>query len=97
MNLRGSHPTPAVSLSTLRFYIVWVDFEMIPNRRCRDKAWLLPTNFGLEPAQPRAVTELRRVLLGRSVDLEKFYDETNHKRPSRLQDPAVSESPHAKR
>ena len=61
----------------LRFYVASVDFEMIPDKACRDTAWLLPTNWGLEKRQVRGLTAVARALLARSPDLAEFYRDTN--------------------
>jgi NTE family protein len=63
----------------LRFYVVAVDFEMIPDKKCRDDYWSLGTNWGLEKNQVVGLDEIARVILTHSDDLKKFYEEVGDK------------------
>jgi hypothetical protein len=97
----GACPTPAAFLSCkpeaqarfpapsgrVNFYVVSVDFEMIPDKACRDRAWLLPTNWGLRQGTVPALVDLSKVILSNSVDLAKFYKDTNGRKPQALEAP----------
>ena len=61
----------------LRFYIVSVDFEMIPDKICRDTAWKLKTNWSLEDHQAQDIVDLARAILRKSDDLKQFYTDLN--------------------
>jgi NTE family protein len=61
----------------LRFYIVSVDFEMIPDKVCRDTAWKLKTNWSLEDHQAQDIVDLARAILKQSDDLKQFYGDLN--------------------
>jgi NTE family protein len=71
----------------LAFYVVSVDFEMIPDKACRDKAWLLPTNWGLGEGRAQETADLARVILSNSRDLKKYYADTNGSAPDALKNP----------
>lgn len=71
----------------LQFYVVSVDFELIPDKACRDNYWLLGTNWGLKPNDVKGLIEIAKVILSRSPDLAKFYLDTNGHLPGPLQDP----------
>jgi NTE family protein len=95
----GPCPTPAAFLSCkpeaqarypapsgrVNFYVVSVDFEMIPDKTCRDRAWLLPTNWGMRQGTVQALVDLSKVILGTSVDLARFYKDTNGRKPQALE------------
>jgi hypothetical protein len=57
----------------LRFYVVSVDFEMIPYKDCRDAAWKLKTNWGLKAHQAEDIADLAGVILSQSTDLKQMY------------------------
>jgi NTE family protein len=68
----------------VQYDVVSVDFEMIPTKDCRDKAWELPTNWGLESDQVKGLVELARVILMSSPELRDFYTRTQTAIPSAL-------------
>jgi NTE family protein len=72
--------------ASLKFYVVSVDFEMIPDKACRDQAWLLATNWGLRPHQAQDLVDIAAVILSNSADLARFYRETNGSLPALLRD-----------
>jgi predicted acylesterase/phospholipase RssA len=61
----------------LQFYVVSVDFEMIPDKACRDRAWLLKTNWGLGKHQARDIADIAQVIMKNSADLARFYKDLN--------------------
>lgn len=67
---QASYAAPACGL---RFYVVAVDFEMIPDKACRDAFWSLGTNWGLAKNQVVALDEIAKAILTHSVDLEDYY------------------------
>jgi predicted acylesterase/phospholipase RssA len=69
----------------VKFSVVSVDFEMIPEKACRDRAWLLPTNWGLAAPQVQGLVEMAKVILSNSVDLSTFYWHTGERKPAALQ------------
>ncbi len=77
-NRANSNP---VSKHSLRFYVASVDFEMIPDKKCRDQYWQLNTNWGLRSRQVQGLIEMAGVILSRSPDMQKFYDELQLKAP----------------
>jgi predicted acylesterase/phospholipase RssA len=78
---QATFPAPPAHL---KFYVVSVDFEMIPDKACRDRAWLLATNWGLREHQAQDIVDIATVILNNSADLAKFYRETNQTRPTML-------------
>lgn len=71
----------------LAFYVVSVDFEMIPDKACRDKAWLLPTNWGLGERKAQEAADLAKIILSNSRDLKNYYEDTNGSVPDILKGP----------
>jgi NTE family protein len=67
---QASYAAPACGL---RFDVVAVDFEMIPDKTCRDAFWSLGTNWGLAKSQVVALDEIAKAILTHSVDLEDYY------------------------
>jgi NTE family protein len=61
----------------LQFYVVSVDFEMIPDKECRDRAWHLKTNWGLPKHQAEDLASLAKVILTNSPELRRFYKDSN--------------------
>jgi NTE family protein len=57
----------------LEFYVVSVDFEMIPDKKCRDHYWSLGTNWGLDTKDIDGLVDISKVILSRSTDLKNFY------------------------
>jgi NTE family protein len=55
--------------------IVSIDFEMIPNARCREKFWRLGTNWSLERSTIDELISLPKAILARSAELREFYRE----------------------
>lgn len=53
--------------------IVAIDFEMIPNKRCRDAYWQLGTSWTLDRAAIDKLILLPKVMLRRSPELREFY------------------------
>jgi NTE family protein len=88
----GAQSTYRAPDGRLAFYVVSVDFEMIPDKACRDKAWLLPTNWGLGERKVQEVAELAKVILGNSRDLKKYYKDTNGSLPDVLKAPQSFDS-----
>jgi NTE family protein len=76
----------------LAFYVVSVDFEMIPDKACRDKAWLLPTNWGLGERKAQEISDLAKVILSNSRDLKNYYEDTNGSLPGALNSPQSFDS-----
>jgi NTE family protein len=76
----------------LKFYVASVDFEMIPDKDCRDRAWLLPTNWGLERNQIEGLRDLAQVILSRSPELRGFYKDVaaDSNNPNSASDGAVN-------
>ena len=70
--------------SPLQFYVASVDFEMIPNKDCRDRYWHLKTNWGLKRDQVEGLRKIARVILSRSPDLADFYRDLHQPAPERL-------------
>jgi NTE family protein len=70
---KALHPAP--EKSELKFYVATVDFELIPDRACRERFWSLPTSWGLKSNQVTSLITLAHVLLSRSKDLQTFYGE----------------------
>jgi NTE family protein len=83
----GAQSTYKAPDGRLAFFVVSVDFEMIPDKTCRDKAWLLPTNWGLGESKARETADLARVILSNSRDLKNYYDDTNGSPPDALKSP----------
>jgi predicted acylesterase/phospholipase RssA len=75
---QANYPAPAGALD---FSVVSVDFEMIPDKICRDTAWLLATNWGLAKSQVQGLVEVAKVILSNSEDLESFYWKTGKRTP----------------
>jgi hypothetical protein len=78
---QAKYPAPE---GPLNFSVVSVDFEMIPEKTCRDAAWLLATNWGLAKSQIQGLVEVAKVILSNSTDLEQFYWETGKRKPPLL-------------
>ena len=53
--------------------IVSLDFELIPDKRCRDSYWQLGTNWTLDRPTIDALIKLPSVMLRRSGELKDFY------------------------
>jgi hypothetical protein len=70
--------------SPLQFYVASVDFEMIPNKECRDRYWHLKTNWGLKRDQVEGLRKIAGVILSRSPDLADFYRDLRQPAPERL-------------
>jgi NTE family protein len=56
-----------------KYGIVSIDFEMIPNKPCRDKFWELSTSWSLPAERIRELQTLPRIMLQRSLELRQFY------------------------
>jgi Patatin-like phospholipase len=69
---RALYPAPT---EKLRFYVASVDFDMIPQKQCRDRYWLLGTNWGLEKKQVEGLIEMAGVILSHSPDMAQFYED----------------------
>jgi NTE family protein len=67
---QSKYPVPKGGLT---FAVVSVDFEMIPYKTCRDKAWTLATNWGLKGDQVPGLAAMAKTILSNSVDLANFY------------------------
>jgi hypothetical protein len=70
--------------SKLNFNVISVDFEMIPDKTCRDATWRLATNWALSKSQVQGLVEIAKVILSNSTDLRNFYEETGHRKPALL-------------
>ena len=53
--------------------IVTIDFEMIPDKSCRDAYWSLGTSWGLQEQAIRRLVRLPREILFHSPNLQGFY------------------------
>lgn len=53
--------------------IVTIDFEMIPNKQCRDAFWRLGTTWTLPEQVISDLITLPKILLSRSEELKAFY------------------------
>ncbi len=83
----GSNVTPGAmqnanmvangSTRRIRFNIVSVDFEAIPDPDCRAAFWRTPTSWTLQPATVNALAQLPEIILGRSSELMDFHNNTN--------------------
>jgi NTE family protein len=82
----GAQAIYTAPTTSLKFYVVSVDFEMIPDKACRDQAWLLATNWGLHPHQTQDLVDIAAVILSNSADLARFYQDTNGALPALLKD-----------
>jgi len=54
-------------------FVVSVDFEMIPDQKCRNVAWGLGTNWHLPDNTVEGLIKLGRALVIRSPDLASYY------------------------
>jgi NTE family protein len=54
-------------------FVVSVDFEMIPDQKCRNVAWGLGTNWHFPDNTVDGLIELGRALVMRSPDLDSYY------------------------
>jgi NTE family protein len=89
-NAQARNPAPK---NKLQFYVVSVDFEMIPDKSCRDAYWLLGTNWGLKPNEIKGLVEVAKVILSRSPDLAWFYLDRNGQLPPQLKTPTEFAEP----
>ena len=55
------------------FHIVTLDFEMIPDEKCRKFYWSMGTKWSLPAEEIEGLTALPAVLLRRSPELESYY------------------------
>jgi len=71
----GAVASLPMSFPHLRFYLVAVNFDLIPDPKCREYYWSLGTTWGLKNAVIDNLIELGGDLVRRSADLAKMYDE----------------------
>ncbi len=72
VSAQATHPIPP-NVRNLEFDVVAVDFDMIPDAKCRDHFWSLGTNWGLKQQQITDLIGLGKVIMSRSPDLRAFY------------------------
>jgi NTE family protein len=61
----------------VRARIVTIDFEMIPDPKCRDAYWKLDTSWGLDSKTIDQLMKLPKVMLRHSGELRDFYKDRN--------------------
>jgi NTE family protein len=74
--MQATIPKPA-DLTQLKFYVATIDFDMIPDPKCRAYFWGLATSWGLPEQDITRLINLSKILLQRSVDLRNFYEDVD--------------------
>jgi hypothetical protein len=62
-----------ISGQKLNVHVVSIDFEMIPNKACRDRFWTMATSWNLDRKSIDDLVRLPFIMLGRSPDLKSAY------------------------
>jgi len=70
-----------ISQPDLKVHIVSIDFEMIPNKACRDRFWTMPTAWNLDRKSIDDLRHLPYIMLRRSPDLARAYTDILGQRP----------------
>jgi hypothetical protein len=70
---RQSGAIGKISGQKLSVHVVSIDFELIPNQKCRERFWTMATSWNLDRKSIDDLVRLPFIMLGRSPDLKNVY------------------------